>query len=308
MPFLGGAGPAQQAMTKVSAVLFVVLASSAQSFSVQWSAATAAELGVGACAAALSAPERHTVAEVKDGETLVLANGTAVRLIGAKAPVAPLSQRADQPWPFAAEATEALRALAKGTEIELRYGGNRTDRHGRALAQVFVVKGDERVWLQGEMIAKGLARTYSFPDNRACVAEVLSVEAETRGKRVGLWGSATYAVLDASDPERLGRLTRSFQVVEGVVTAIGESRARLYLNFAQDWRSDFTVSVARNEEKEFAASKLDLRSLAGKRIRVRGWIEWRNGPMIEANHAEQIEILRTPAETGAVAGSDARPL
>jgi micrococcal nuclease len=106
------------------------------------------------------------------------------------------------------------------------------------------------------------------------VAELLTREAEARAKRLGLWSSATYAVLDASDPERLGRLTRSFQLVEGTVAAVGESRARLYLNFAQDWRSDFTVSVACKDEKEFAASKLDLKSLAGKRIRVRGWIEW----------------------------------
>jgi hypothetical protein len=32
---------------------------------------------------ALSAPERHRVTEVKDGETLALTDGTVVRLIGA---------------------------------------------------------------------------------------------------------------------------------------------------------------------------------------------------------------------------------
>jgi hypothetical protein len=28
--------------------------------------------------------------------------------------------------------------------------------------------------LQEELVAKGLARVYSFPDNRACVAELLA--------------------------------------------------------------------------------------------------------------------------------------
>ena len=65
--------------------------------------------------------------------------------------------RSDRPWPFAAE-------LASGAEIELRYGGAKADRHGRALAQVYVVKGGERLWLQGELVGKGLARVYSFPD------------------------------------------------------------------------------------------------------------------------------------------------
>ena len=29
----------------------------------------------------------------------------------------------------------------------------------------------------------------------------------------------------------------------------------------------------------------------GRRIRVRGWLAWRNGPQIEATHPEQIEVV-----------------
>jgi micrococcal nuclease len=41
----------------------------------------------------------------------------------------------------------------------------------------------------------------------------------------------------------------------------------------------------------FTAAGIDLKALAGKRLRVRGWVMWRNGPMIEATHPEQIELL-----------------
>ena len=45
----------------------------------------------GECAACdLSEPEKGTVAAVIDGETLKLADGRIVRLIGAKAPMPPL--------------------------------------------------------------------------------------------------------------------------------------------------------------------------------------------------------------------------
>jgi endonuclease YncB( thermonuclease family) len=240
---------------------------------------------------ALSAPERHIVAEVKDGETLTLTDGTVVRLIGAKAPAAPLSFRGDHPWPLVAEAREALAGLAQGVEVELRFGGTRSDRHGRMLAQVFAIKGDRSVWLQGELIAKGLARVYSFPDNHACVGALLAREAEARAKRLGVWGNSAYRILDAENVERLSRLTRSYQLVEGVVAAVGEGKSRLYLNFAKDWRSDFTVALARKDSDAFKAEGLDVNSLAGKRLRVRGWIEWRNGPMIEVTHLEQIEVL-----------------
>jgi micrococcal nuclease len=77
------------------------------------------------------------------------------------------------------EAKEALSKHASGAEVELRYGGKRAPTATRrALAQVYVVKGGERIWLQGELVGAGLARVYSFPDNHACVSELLAREAE----------------------------------------------------------------------------------------------------------------------------------
>jgi micrococcal nuclease len=137
----------------------------------------------------LSEPQKGTVAEVKDGERLQLIDRTVVRLVNAKAPTAPIATRDDRPWPMVDEAKEALSKHASGAEVELRYGGTRTDRHGRALAQVYVVKGGERIWLQGELVGAGLARVYSFPDNHACVSELLAREAEARVKGEGVWDS-----------------------------------------------------------------------------------------------------------------------
>jgi endonuclease YncB( thermonuclease family) len=239
----------------------------------------------------LSEPQKGTVAEVKDGETLQLTDGTVVRLVNAKAPTAPIAARGDRPWPMVNEAKEALSKLASGAEVELRYGGTRTDRHGYALAQVYVVKGGERIWLQSELVGKGLARVYSFPDNHACVSELLAREAEARAKGEGVWGSWAYRVLAADNVERLGRLTRSYQLVEGVVAQVGESSGRIYLNFDKDWRRDFTVLIERKDGETFKAAGIDPKALAGKKLRVRGWIEWRNGPMIHATHVEQIELL-----------------
>ena len=98
-------------------------------------------------------------------------------------------------------------------------------------------------------------------------------------------------MLDAGNVERLGRLTRSYQLVEGVVAEVGESGGRLYLNFDKDWRKDFTILMERKDGEAFKAAGIDPKALAGKKLRVRGWVEWRNGPMIRATHAEQIELL-----------------
>ena len=82
----------------------------------------------------------------------------------------------------------------------------------------------------------------------------------------------------------------SYQLVEGTVGS-GGGRGRLYLNFAEDWRRDFTVSVERKHMRAFADAGIDLKDFAGKRVRARGWLGWWNGPMIEATHPEQLEVL-----------------
>ncbi|MGV1013866.1 MAG: thermonuclease family protein [Methyloceanibacter sp.] len=239
----------------------------------------------------LSEPETATVASVEDGETLQLTDGRVVRLIGAKAPSPPLGWRGDEPWPLVAEAKDALSALASGSEIELRFGGRRADRHDQLLAQVFVVRDGARLWLQEALVAKGLARVYSLADNAACAGELLVRETAARDKRLGVWDSWAYRIQDARDLKRLDRLIHTYQLVEGEVVAVGEGRKWIYLNFAEDWRRDFTISVERKATPAFNAAGIDLKSLAGKRVRVRGWLQWRNGPMIEATHPEQIELL-----------------
>jgi len=63
---------------------------------------------------------------------------------------------------------------------------------------------------------------------------------------------------------------------------VGEGRRWIYVNFAEDWRHDFTIAIARKDLAAFETAGFDLERLAGARVRVRGWVEWWNGPMIKA--------------------------
>ena len=151
-----------------------------------------------------------------------------------------------------------------------------------------MVGGGERLWLQQEMVARGLARVYSFADNRACATELLAGERDARAQRLGLWDLP---------PIASSALRTSSACAAGRVVAVGQGAGRLYLNFAEDWRSDFTVSVERKQLPAFADGGIDPHTLAGKRVRARGTLLWRNGPMIEASHPEQLELLpENPAE------------
>jgi micrococcal nuclease len=49
--------------------------------------------------------------------------------------------------------------------------------------------------------------------------------------------------------------------------------------------------VSPADMRAFRQAKFDVRSLAGKRIRVRGWMEFYNGPEIEIATPAAIELV-----------------
>lgn len=241
-------------------------------------------LGVG-LGAGLKAAGQSVVMEVVDGDTVALADGRELRLVGIQAPKLPLGRKGFTAWPLAEEARQALADLVQGREVTLAYGGAKRDRYGRLLAHL--ARGDG-LWVQCEMLRRGLARVYLFRDNRAAAAELLACERDARAARRGIWAHPFYAV---RRPEETADLIGSFQLVEGRVRQAAEVRGKVYLNYGPDHRTDFTVSIAPRERRAFDKAGVDLLDLEGHRIRVRGWLSRRNGPMIEASHPEQIELL-----------------
>jgi endonuclease YncB( thermonuclease family) len=223
--------------------------------------------------------------EVIDGDTLVLDDGRQVRLVGIQAPKLPLDRPNFRAWPLADEAKAALEELALGRRLELSFGGRRIDRHGRLLAHLHDAAGR---WIQGQLLRRGMARVYSFADNRALVARLLAIERLARAARRGIWAHPYYRVRKASEAPKY---IRSFQLVEGIVREATVIKGRAYLNFGDDWRTDFTITVAPRHRRSFEAAGVDPRGYAGRRVRVRGWLKSFNGPLIEATHPEQIEVI-----------------
>ena len=222
---------------------------------------------------------------VIDGDTLVLEDGQEVRLVGIQAPKLPLGRPDVKAWPLAEEAKAALERLALGETLKLVFGGRQMDRHGRLLAHLYGANGE---WLQGELLEAGLARVYSFADNRALITEMLALEAEARAAGRGIWAEPYYRI---RTPDEAATHVGSFQLVEGRVVDAALVKGKAYLNFGADWRTDFTVALPASALKLFATAGLDPEAFEGRILRVRGWIKSFNGPMIEATHPEQIEVL-----------------
>ena len=236
--------------------------------------------------AGLAAGDSAVVREIVDGDTVILDDGRQVRLVGIQAPKLPLGRANFEKWPLADEAKAALSELVLGRRVTLGYGGQRQDRYGRELAHLFT---DDGLWVQGSLLELGFARVYSFADNRSLVGRMLQSEEMARAAVMGIWRHPYYAILDTgAAPDHTGR----FSLVEGRILKAAIVRGRAYLNFDEDYRTDFTISISNRNLKSFTDSGIVPQDYAGRRVRVRGWLSWSNGPMIEVTHPEQIEVLK----------------
>lgn len=240
---------------------------------------------------ALEQGDGGRVVAVTDGDTIDLDSGVTVRLVGIQAPKLPLGREGFVAWPLGDEAKAALETLVLGETVTLHYGGERVDRHGRALAHVFVAGAGEPVWAQGEMLAQGLARVYSFPDNRSCLADMYAIEAQARADGRGIWTDPFYQLRDGADHEALLARVGEYELVEGRVLNAANAAGRVYLNFGSYWKEDFTVVVEGPAQRVFESEQFDLIALENRVIRVRGWVDELDGPRMVVTHPEQIEIL-----------------
>jgi micrococcal nuclease len=254
----------------------------------------------------------HTVARIVDGETLQLDDGAEVRLIGSLSPRASdVGARAGQ-WPSEAKAIQALTDAALGRTVKLAYSGRKRDRYGRHLAHVFVISDGIEQWLQGELLASGSARAYGLPGSFGCAAALMAHEQVARAARRGVWNISVYRPKPARLVGLLMRRRSHFEIVTGTVTDVSHTRSATYLNFGSDWKTDFTVRIGKDVLSSAPSLQHALGTLAGRHVSVRGWIERRNGPMIDIRDPAQIDFgtstdLRDDAVSRDTAPSAAEP-
>jgi micrococcal nuclease len=246
----------------------------------------------------------RVVIKVLSADTLLLDDGSEVVLIGAMPP-ASLDQSSTSPQAFPpAEVTRKhLEALVGGKAIDLAFSGRRLDRYGRHLAHVFlndpviVSQTQSRHWVQGGLIAGGLARAYTLPGNTACIDDLLIQENHARANQAGNWGSGIFQDRNAHDPRELARYRDTFQTLEGRIDHAAKVRGHQVFDFTASGRTGFSIWIAPTSSTRRRSSAITPASLAGKRVRVRGWIEQRRGPRLTLDDLSQIEILDDAQQT-----------
>lgn len=207
--------------------------------------------------------EAVTVARVIDGDTLQLAGGRRLRLIGINAPELGRVGRPGQP--FARQAQAALeRQLGADRRLWLQPGSEARDRHGRLLAHAFASERGDSV--EAALLRAGLALQVALPPNLALADCLAAAERAARSERAGLWQA--HAAPRPASALRPG--DGGFQRVRGRVVTVEESRHSWWLEL------DGAIVVRIDKRDLVHFDRAAPQQWQGRTLVVRGWVSDRS--------------------------------
>ncbi len=231
------------------------------------------------------------VDQVIDPLRVRLKDGTIVQLAGLDVP----GIETHTPGENAIGAKEMLDELLTGKQVYIYQtrdeNKGRTNRMGYALAHLKRKEGD--VWVQGALLLQGFARIFPSERNIEMADAMLALEATAIQNNAGLWADPAYSVMT---PDTAEKALNGWGVVTGTVKKIGAVKNTIYLNFGDDWRTDFTIVIDTQTRKQLGRRGIDPMQLANKPVRVHGWLEEYNGPSIKLSHGAWLEVLPEPTK------------
>lgn len=229
------------------------------------------------------------VRRVIDGDTVELSGGRMARYIGIDTPET--RRRAGRGWrevnePYAREAKAANAELVSGRPVRFEFDVQRMDKYNRLLVYCFSGKRDDEIFVQAELLKRGLAYLYTFPPNVKYTDVLVAAQKEAREKKRGIWSQdLDIASVDAA--RFLGR----HQFVSGrvVKTRATGKTIRLLME-------GLTVVIFKKDLGLFERSGIAaLSAYTKKKVRVFGLIkQYRGDTEIIVSHPSQIEIVDSP--------------
>jgi micrococcal nuclease len=126
------------------------------------------------------------VARVIDGDTIEVAGGERVRLIGMDTP-----ETKDPNRPVGCFGKEAsaftTSLLPPGTQVRLVGDAEQRDRYGRLLAYVY--RRADGLFVNAELLRRGFAQLLTIPPNVAHTDEFAAIARQAREGAQGLWAA-----------------------------------------------------------------------------------------------------------------------
>ncbi len=126
----------------------------------------------------------HIVAEVVDGDTLIIEDGIRIRLLGIDAP--------ERGKCYGEEAKKELARLVLGQEILLEKDQTATDNYDRLLRYVVLRNENpevDDVFVNKELVRSGHAESKYVKPNRRYLSQLQGAENEAKENEEGMWGA-----------------------------------------------------------------------------------------------------------------------
>lgn len=124
--------------------------------------------------------DRFVIMRVIDGDTVELAGGDRLRLLGIDTP--------EKGELFYDSAAMFLESLVLGQKSRIEYADKRRDRYGRLLGFVYI---EDTIFVNRRILAAGLGYLYLVKDqdlSRPKFKELLVAQRQAVGSKIGLWG------------------------------------------------------------------------------------------------------------------------
>lgn len=203
-----------------------------------------------------SKPQPVAVRQVVDGDTLRLADGRSVRMIGINAPEIGRKGRTSEP--YAEAARQRLQSLVKASDgrVGLVLGREAKDKYGRTLAHVYAGNGDN---LEARLLSEGLGYRVAVAPNVRLATCQQAAEQAARQARLGLWRRSP--VQRAAEVRQSG-----FAVIAGTIGSIERNRVGIWLEL----ETGVVLQVPARLQRNFPASFFD--NLKGRQVEARGWV------------------------------------
>lgn len=221
------------------------------------------------------------VARVLDGRTFATSDGRMVRLAGVLVPSAYEAGADAGTWAFEGEARRFLTDILVGKTVVVAPapGGDGRDRHGRDVGQVHVLATDGALWVQGALIERGLAVAVPVARATGCHEAALEREARARESKAGVFATPFWRIIDLGSRRAIGGdVDGSFQVMRGVVQRTWRRRDGMIVRVGATRRGGVVVEVLMDGDAYKALTQSEAgRSVVGRAVEVRGWLERRDG-------------------------------
>ena len=226
------------------------------------------------------------IIEVIDGDTVRLSSGQLLRYIGLDTPEIRIKENGKflyMPQPFSIEAKSYNEKLVEGKLARIEFDVEKKDHYGRLLGYCFI----DDIFINAKLIEEGYAVLYSRPPNVKYTDLFVNLQKQARRNNKRLW--ANYAIIDHSQARSY---INQIRTVRGKVVDTYQSSKVVFLNFGQDYKTDFTIVIFNDSLDSFLKNNINPATFyRGKTVEVTGKVREYNGPEIIAHSPWEIEVI-----------------